>query len=319
MPSSIYLHDHEDFADLLRIVGDEMQILPGLVEKDYWIMHLLYGLKEQRYDFELKGGTSLSKGYGIIDRFSEDIDIHIKPPRTFNINENPNNTKPANIASRKAFYDWLTSDIQIPGIISQQRDEIFDDTRYYRSGGIRLFYQQLAEKVESVKEGILLEAGFDDVTPNNKVTISSWAYDKAIQNADINLIDNRAKDIVCYDQGYTFVEKLQTIATKFRKEQSGESERPNFMRQYYDVYCLLGDSKVQAFIGTEAYQAHKKKRFPAVDYEIPIAKNESFLLNNSTIKADFIKRYQETGALYYKGQPPFDALLERISEYIERL
>ena len=91
------------------------------------------------------------------------------------------------------------------------------------------------------------------------------------------------------------------------------------MRQYYDVYCLLGDSKVQAFIGTEAYQAHKKKRFPAVDYEIPIAKNESFLLNNSTIKADFIKRYQETGALYYKGQPPFDALLERISEYIDRL
>lgn len=319
MPSPIYLHDHEDFADLLRIVGDEMDILPGLVEKDYWIMHVLYGLKQQKYDFELKGGTSLSKGYGIIDRFSEDIDMHIKPPLTFNINQNPNNRKAPNIAARKSFYDWLASEIQIPGIISQQRDEIFDDTRYYRSGGIRLLYKPLAESVGGVKNGILLEAGFDDVTPNNKVTISSWAYDKAIQNADINLIDNRANDIVCYHQAYTFVEKLQTIATKFRKEQSGESERPNFMRQYYDVYCLLGDSKVQAFIGTEAYQVHKKKRFPAVDYEIPMAKNEAFLLTNSTIKADFIKRYRETVALYYKGQPPFDALLERIGEYIERL
>ncbi|MEO6705427.1 MAG: nucleotidyl transferase AbiEii/AbiGii toxin family protein [Ginsengibacter sp.] len=147
MSSPIYLHDHKDFADLLRIVGDEMDILPGLVEKDYWIMHVLYGLKEQEYDFELKGGTSLSKGYGIIDRFSEDIDIHIKPPHIFNINENPNNTKAANIAARKDFYDWLASDIQIPGIVSQQRDEIFDETRYYRSGGIRLFYRPLAESV----------------------------------------------------------------------------------------------------------------------------------------------------------------------------
>ncbi|MEO7048549.1 MAG: nucleotidyl transferase AbiEii/AbiGii toxin family protein [Ferruginibacter sp.] len=276
MPSPVYLHDHKDFADLLRIVGDEMDILSGLVEKDYWIMHVLYGLKEQKYDFELKGGTSLSKGYGIIDRFSEDIDIHIKPPNTFNINENPNNTKPANIAGRKAFYDWLASDIKIQGIVSQQRDEIFDETRYYRSGGIRLFYKPFAESVGGVKEGILLEAGFDDVTPNNKVTISSWAYDKAIQNAGINIIDNRAKDIVCYHPGYTFVEKLQTIATKFRKEQSGESERPNFMRQYYDVYCLLGDSKVQAFIGTEEYQAHKKKRFPAADYKSQLQKMNLF-------------------------------------------
>jgi predicted nucleotidyltransferase component of viral defense system len=35
-------------------------------------------LHQQGIDFELKGGTSLSKGYGIINRFSEDIDIHIR-------------------------------------------------------------------------------------------------------------------------------------------------------------------------------------------------------------------------------------------------
>jgi predicted nucleotidyltransferase component of viral defense system len=43
------------------------------VEKDYWIMHGLYGLQQMGMSFELKGGTSLSKGYGIIERFSEDI------------------------------------------------------------------------------------------------------------------------------------------------------------------------------------------------------------------------------------------------------
>jgi len=65
-----YLHNHQDFAALLRIVEEETGIAVGLVEKDYWIMHVLYGLKKQGFTFELKGGTSLSKGYGLIDRFS---------------------------------------------------------------------------------------------------------------------------------------------------------------------------------------------------------------------------------------------------------
>jgi predicted nucleotidyltransferase component of viral defense system len=57
-------------------VAEQKTIDPALVEKDYWIMHCLYGLQQLRLQFELKGGTSLSKGYQIIDRFSEDIDIH---------------------------------------------------------------------------------------------------------------------------------------------------------------------------------------------------------------------------------------------------
>ena len=72
-----YLHNHKDFYDLLRILEAEKNILAGLIEKDYWIMHVLNGLKKQGFVFELKGGTSLSKGYKIIDRFSEDIDIHL--------------------------------------------------------------------------------------------------------------------------------------------------------------------------------------------------------------------------------------------------
>jgi hypothetical protein len=35
---------------------------PALVEKDYWIMHAVFGLKQLGLTFELKGGTSLSKG-----------------------------------------------------------------------------------------------------------------------------------------------------------------------------------------------------------------------------------------------------------------
>jgi len=91
------------------------------------------------------------------------------------------------------------------------------------------------------------------------------------------------------------------------------------MRQYYDVYCLLGDATVQQFIGTDAYKAHKEQRFPTADKAIPISGNEAFLLSDPAIRVDFTKRYKETTALYYKGQIDFDVLLKRIYENIDRL
>jgi len=85
------------------------------------------------------------------------------------------------------------------------------------------------------------------------------------------------------------------------------------------LYCLLGDDAVQKFIGTSAYLAHKQKRFPAADRAIPIGENEAFLLNDSVIKTDFIKRYKETATLYYNGQLDFEVLIQRIKSNIGRL
>lgn len=313
-----YLHNHKDFPALLRIVGAEMAIEPALVEKDYWIMHVLYGLKTQGFQFELKGGTSLSKGYGIIHRFSEDIDIHIKPPAVMGINENPKNNKARNVAARSQFYDWLADSIKINGIISTERDHDFDDIPFYRSGGIRLHYQNFTEPVNGLKDGILLETGFDSVTPNNVLDISSWAFNKAAKQ-EVAVIDNRAIGIACYHPGYTFVEKLQTIATKYRQEQETGKERQNLMRQYYDVYSLLGNKQVQDFVGTEEYQTHKAARFPKVDYNIPLAENEAFLLTDNTLRNRFIERYQLTAKLYYKGQPDFEEMLVVIHQWLEKL
>jgi predicted nucleotidyltransferase component of viral defense system len=54
-------------------------------------MHCLYGLQQLGYTFQLKGGTSLSKGHKIVNRFSEDIDILIEPPasRSFDRSQLP--------------------------------------------------------------------------------------------------------------------------------------------------------------------------------------------------------------------------------------
>ncbi|WP_211227100.1 nucleotidyl transferase AbiEii/AbiGii toxin family protein [Terrimonas ferruginea] len=99
--AQIFLHEHKDFPELLRILEDETSILAGLIEKDYWIMHVLYGLQQQGYEFQLKGGTSLSKGFNLINRFSEDIDLHINPPQGLSINENPKNSNASNIQRKK--------------------------------------------------------------------------------------------------------------------------------------------------------------------------------------------------------------------------
>ena len=262
--------------------------------------------------FELKGGTSLSKGYGIIERFSEDIDIRIEPPAEMKVATNPNQRKPAHVQSRRDFYDWLAGNIRIDGITDTERDTEFDDpSGKFRGCGIRLRYASHLPSLAGLKDGILLEVGFDDVTPNTPRTISSWAYDFAAEKVEI--IDNRAVDVACYHSGYTFVEKLQTISTKFRQQQESGDFPVNFMRHYYDVYKLLQEPEVLTFICTDEYALHKKKRFRGGDNP-NLAENEAFLLSDPEIYALYQQAYSASRTLYYKDQPPFDRLMSALRD-----
>lgn len=315
MPSDRFLHNHPDFPALIRIVADEMDIALALVEKDYWIMHSLYGLQKLGLRFELKGGTSLSKGFGLIHRFSEDIDIRIDPPANMNVKTGRNHDKPEHCESRKRFYDWLADTIKIDGIHDIQRDTAFDDTKY-RSGGIRLHYNTIGEKIDGLKDGILLEVGYDDITPNIPKTISSWAYDYGV--GKVQLIDNRAVEVACYHPGYTLVEKLQTISTKYRQQQETGQFPVNFMRHYYDVYCLLQDAYTVKFIGTPEYRAHKAKRFRSADNR-GISENEAFLLSDKKTRDLYKSAYQATQTLYYRSQPDFDGIMGLLKQYADSL
>lgn len=213
-----YLYNHNDFADLINIVAEQMSILPNLVEKDYWIMHCLYGLQKLNLAFEVKGGTSLNKGHNIIKRSSEDIDIHIEPPEDMEVKIGKNHDKSAHLQSRKKFYDWLAQTIKIDGIVEQEKG----------------------------------------------------------------------------------------------------SSPTDFMRHYYDVYCLLHSPIVQNFIGTEEYLAHKKKRFRSHD-NLVIAENEAFLLSLPEIYQTYEQAYQGTSALYYESQPEFKKIMELFQKYLDKL
>lgn len=313
--SANYLHSHPQFADLIRIVADEKGIDPALVEKDYWIMQCLYGLQQLGLGFELKGGTSLSKGFHIINRFSEDIDIRIEPPPGRDVKTGRNQNKPAHIQSRRDFYDWLAQTIRIDGIARVERDTAFDSRDMF-GGGIRLSYENLVTRLDGLRDGVLLEVGFDDVAPNTPKDITSWAYDYAADK--VTIIDNRAKGVACYDPGYTFVEKLQTISTKFRLQQAANDRPIDFMRHYYDVHGLLRRPEVQAFIGTDAYQAHKTKRFRQADNP-NIAQNEAFILTDKATREAYARAYADTRALYYGNPPTFDEILNEIAAWRAKL
>lgn len=69
----------ELLADAVRATSEYYHIAPVYIEKDYWISKILQQLSRSSYASHavFKGGTSLSKGYGLINRFSEDVDVAV--------------------------------------------------------------------------------------------------------------------------------------------------------------------------------------------------------------------------------------------------
>ena len=68
-------HDKEAFAELIIGAANELAIPTNVIEKDYYVTITLKALAEKTKDMVFKGGTSLTKCYQLLDRFSEDIDL----------------------------------------------------------------------------------------------------------------------------------------------------------------------------------------------------------------------------------------------------
>lgn len=312
----MFLHELRDAKELFNAIAGETGLRPYLVEKDYWIMHALYSLTKQGFDFELKGGTSLSKGYGIIDRFSEDLDIHIHTKDTDKIKTGKNHDKPSHVESRRNFFNELVETINIPGMITY-RDESYDDSKM-RNAGILLKYENFFTEEVGIKHGVLLEVGFDQTTPYDVIDISSWAYKKAYSQ-QANIVDNQAKSTKCYFPEYTFVEKLQTISTKVRKQQETGEFGPNFLRHFYDIFKLLQENRVLKFIGSDEYFAHKSRRFRKND-ELNINKNFAFNLDSAPkVYQQYEKEFKKISPLFMFDIPMFSDVYSKIVELRDKL
>ena len=70
-------HKKKDFLDAVTGASEKLGIREVYIEKDYWVTFILKNLSRSEYvdNVIFKGGTSLSKAYHVIDRFSEDVDL----------------------------------------------------------------------------------------------------------------------------------------------------------------------------------------------------------------------------------------------------
>jgi hypothetical protein len=190
---------------------------------------------------------------------------------------------------------------------AEQALERLDDC-YWLCDDPELRYEKRRKLVRHLSEMMTYIGNNSHLIPN---------YGEKYPNMDV--IDNRAVDLACYHPGFTLVEKLQTIATKYRQQQQSGDMPKKFMRHYYDVACLLDNNVVKPFIGSEDYHAHKATRFPQEDFKISLDENEAFLFSDPNTRALCQENYEATSEFYYKSQPSFQSLLNTILNVIQKL
>lgn len=233
-----FVHDDAEFGDLLRIVADRQHLAIGLVEKDYWVTHTLWALHEQGLEIWLKGGTSLSKGYGIIERFSEDLDLKIEPGRVAALPEVTNWTSEGKkaIARRQAYFQSLARVIEVPGaraVLGSDCDEGF------RSANIRIEYpsKHLADLTKILRPFVLLEVGSARVTPFVVREMTSFVHDYLEREEQLpGFLDNRPTCVRCVHPLVTLVEKLDALARRLPRE---NVETSTFVRHFEDAACII--------------------------------------------------------------------------------
>jgi hypothetical protein len=233
-----FVHDDPEWGKLLQIVSRAVDRPIALVEKDYWVPHTLWAMLHQGFTVWFKGGTSLSKGFDLIERFSEDIDIRVHSGTT-GLPEprlSWNNTKKKAVEQRNNWFDAIASNLDVPGC-TVERDPDGSDPRV-RGASIRVLYPALHgdQLPAAMRQFVLLEVGEARVTPNVEVDLSSWVHDHlngAGQLSDYT--DNRPKGVWCIHPWVTCLEKVDAIAVRFDKDKPA----PNFVRHYEDVARII--------------------------------------------------------------------------------
>lgn len=234
-----FIHDDPDFEDLLRIVADRKGLGPALVEKDYWVAHSLWALQDMGFDLWFKGGTSLSKGFGIIERFSEDLDLRIDPGAVAGAPEVSNWTKDTrtHLASRLAYFEFLGRKIVVPGARIARVTERTDTKA--RSADYQVLYpgRFLLGLEPPFSPFVRLEVGRARVDPFVKAEITSFVHDHLAESGLLsNYDDNRALRLRCVHPLVTLIDKLDAIA-RFHRRKSPDA--PRYVRHYGDAARII--------------------------------------------------------------------------------
>ena len=324
---------------MVNQVSEGKNIDPESVEKDWWVtmvLKTLCGLSVGKYAY-FKGGTSLSKGWGLINRFSEDIDIALY--RDFFLLEkglvcarceNNNQIKMLRKASRDyvlgALKDNLEEALKVIGL-----DVTVEGvTMHQTAEGEKPIDHDADPTVLLVRYPSIFASGHTYVKPMVKVEISCLSMREPFEVKHISSLisecfnneDNEAVcDIATISPTRTFLEKALLLNEEFQRK---NPRTLRMSRHLYDLERLMDTEYGRLALGNiDLYKAiveHRRKFYHVggVDYSLDMPDKIAFCPQGELLER-FRADYENMQSSFIYGNPiDFDILIKRIEELQER-
>jgi len=311
--------------------------LPTIVEKDYWLVKLLQLLFSDDIFLKhhvFKGGTSLSKCYGLINRFSEDVDITISREFLGFNNSIEDVSKLGNKRKKRYFDELAVTSIKHVNNISKTLSEklksqlenpdwqLYVDTDNKQN--IIFEYPRLLESSmypedTYVKPKILLEFGCrGELQPSTLINVKMYAeefFSDAFSGTDIVVNTLNAER--------TFWEKI-TLLHMLTHQDKDKSLQPRMARHYYDVCKLSKSNIIEIAIKNlsllESVAAHKSAYYRSKQASYQTAKPGSLrLIPTQQLRDKLETDYKAMTEMFFGETLTFRDILETIAEVEDTL
>lgn len=304
-------------------IAEKVGMSPFAVEKDWWVTQTLSIIFEMEIGqhFIFKGGTSLSKAFNLIERFSEDIDLAVdRKFFGFGVELSKKEREMLRKASGKyvdeVFYLDLKRKFEERGL-HNVRVELVEDVESDKDRTINIFYPHVIVTPGYLEPKIQLEIGSRSLKePFMFQTISSLV-DKAYPNSDFA---QDAFQVPTVNPERTLLEKIFLLHEEFQRP--AEKMRMNRLsRHLYDIFKLSQSPYAEkAFSDPELYQTivehrYKFNRIGHIDYNLHQPKSIDMLPSESVIgkwKADYETMLEQM--IYEENPPSFDELIVSLTE-----
>ena len=312
-----FIHDAADFDDLLRIVASQRGLAPGLVEKDYWVTHALWALHHQGFDVWFKGGTSLSKGFGLIERFSEDLDLKVEPGETsVPPVTNWKGEGTTAVAARRVSFESLADLFVVPGAPVTMDPEPPD--RLWRGVKLRVTYpgKYVRDLGDLLRPFVLLEVGHARVTPFVHRDLSSFVHDELVRQGELGSFDdNRPRQVRCIHPLVTLLEKLDALG---KRALAPGAEPPTFVRHFEDAARITRAARslppLDGYQDVRALADEMLARRQIV--ALPKADAPAFAPDGSERWQAIAKAYEAIAPMYWGQRMPLDEACAAIRSWV---
>lgn len=218
----MYLHENRElFKDVLTLVSAETGYSMDIIEKDYYVTMILKILAKSKYKFVFKGGTSLSKVFNVISRFSEDIDV------TFEEHLGENRRKRLKYEILKPIEDELG--LKIENFESIESDKDYNHYDYYYKSVCDNTFEGLPSFVKL--ETALMSYAF----PTETKIVSNYIYD-VLGDKNKELIDKydlNPYEMCVQSLERTYVDKIFAVCDYYLLNKPQRNSR-----HLYDIYMI---------------------------------------------------------------------------------